>query len=311
MVLIAGLVAPLLFGNTESGQTTVVDNPPCPALPSGKDVFLEPELRVLSVNLAHGRKDGLNQALQSGETARRNVQEAAELLRELDADVIALQEADAPSRWSGSFDHVEAVANVAGYDCRFHGVHATGRWYNFGTALLSRYRFTRAAQHDFIPTPPTTRKGFVATQIQWNPAGVLESPIDLTLVSLHLDFSRRSSRESQFAEMTEVLAEFPRPLVLMGDFNTEWDSKGALLQAFAATLDLQAWAPESDDYGTYKDGSKRLDWILVSKDLGFAGYRVLEEVVSDHQPVWAQLRLLDVNPEANSAAGQVSSNHAD
>ncbi|MEE4174852.1 MAG: endonuclease/exonuclease/phosphatase family protein [Xanthomonadales bacterium] len=261
------------------------------------EVFTEPELRVLTVNLAHGRKDGFNQSFQSGDTARRNIAEAAEHLERLDADVIALQEADAPSRWSGNFDHVQAVADAAGYGCQFHGVHAQGAFYNFGTALLSRYRFHRAAQHDFEPTPPTTRKGFVAAQLPWNPAGVLDEPVMLTLVSLHLDFSRRSTREAQFAAMTRVLEQFPRPLVVMGDFNTEWESRGGLLKTFADNLDLHAWAPAEAGYGTYEGGKKRLDWVLVSREIGFADYAVIDTVVSDHLPVWAQLRLASTQPE--------------
>jgi endonuclease/exonuclease/phosphatase family metal-dependent hydrolase len=293
LALLAVTAGPVL---ADSGQTRIVETPPCQA--GMAEIFTQPELRVLSVNLAHGRGDGLNQALQGAATARRNVTDAASLLEQLDADVIALQEADAPSRWSGNFDHVQAVADAAGYGCRFHGVHARARLYNFGTALLSRYRFTRAVQHDFAPTPPTTRKGFVAAQLAWNPGGILAEPVPLTLVSVHLDFSRRSSREAQFAEMTRVLADFPRPLVLMGDFNTEWDSKGGLLRRFAEELGLHAWAPTEDRYGTYGNGRKRLDWVLVSRGLGFADYRVIEKAVSDHRPVWAQIRLLETDTRA-------------
>ena len=45
-------------------------------------------IRVATLNLAHGRKNGINQMLQSGAAARRNLSEIAGLLRDIDADVV-------------------------------------------------------------------------------------------------------------------------------------------------------------------------------------------------------------------------------
>ena len=68
-----------------------------------------PALRLLTLNVAHGRKLATHQALLSPMTVRRNLEEIASLLRESRADVVALQEADGPSAWSGNFDHVETL----------------------------------------------------------------------------------------------------------------------------------------------------------------------------------------------------------
>ncbi len=267
-------------------QTELVDTPPC----SGEAgaLITAPSLRVLSANLAHGRGTGFNQMLQSAATARQNIQDAAATLDELDADVVGLQEADAVSRWSGGFDHVLAIAEASGYGCRVHGLHAQSRFFQYGTAILSRFAFEKAAIHHFQPTPPAQRKGFVAAQVAWNPAELLESPRLVTLASVHLDFSSGANRASQLAEMEQVLAEFPRPLILLGDFNLDWEDQDGVLRRFAESLDLVAWQPQSADYPTY--GNKRLDWILVSSDLAFMEYRVIEDDISDHLPVWAQLR---------------------
>ena len=51
---------------------------------------------------------------------------------------------------------------------------------------------------------------------------------------------------------------------------------------------LQAWQPESADYATYRD--KRLDWILVSPELEIVDYRVVDDPISDHRLVVADLR---------------------
>ncbi len=268
-------------------QTELVETPPCEG--QSQALITAPSLRVLSANLAHGRGTGFNQMLQSAATARDNIRQAAETLEQLDADVVGLQEADAVSRWSGGFDHVIAIADAAGYGCRVHGLHAQSRFFQYGTAILSRFAFEKAAIHHFAPTPPAQRKGFVAAQVAWNPAGLLEVPRFVTVASVHLDFSSAANRASQLAEMEQALAVFPRPLVLLGDFNLEWQDEDGLLRRFADALDLVAFQPDSEDFATY-GSDKRLDWILISSDLAFMEYRVIEDDISDHLPVWAQLR---------------------
>lgn len=286
--LLPVLAYSLLLGSAPvSAQTELAENPVCTG--QAQALITAPSLRVLSANLAHGRGTGFNQMLQSGETARENIRQAAATLEELDADLVGLQEADAVSRWSGGFDHVVAVAEAAGYGCRVHGLHAQSRFFQYGTALLSRYAFHKTAIHHFEPTPPAQRKGFVAAQVAWNPTGRLDSPRLVTIASVHLDFSSRENRASQLAEMERVLADFPRPLVLLGDFNLQWDDQDGLLRRFAEALELVAWQPGSDGWATY-GSDKRLDWILISSDLAFMEYGVIEDDISDHLPVWAQLR---------------------
>ena len=48
--------------------------------------------------------------------------------------------------------------------------------------------------------------------------------------------------------------------------------------------------PDHDGLGTYKKTTgKRLDWILVSRDLEFRKHEVLPDVVADHFAVFAEL----------------------
>ena len=56
-------------------------------------VITTPLLSVLTLNLAHGRKDALNQMLQKTSTTRSNLEEIAGFLSDSGADLVALQEA--------------------------------------------------------------------------------------------------------------------------------------------------------------------------------------------------------------------------
>jgi endonuclease/exonuclease/phosphatase family metal-dependent hydrolase len=274
----------------------------CEAL---NDVITDQHIRLATLNLAHGRGLGLNQLLQRASVTRQNLSRVSSLLLEIDADMVALQEADAPSWWSGEFDHVELLATEAGYPCYEHGVHAVTRMYAFGTALLSRTRFHDVLTHGFVPSPPTTNKGFVLGEFKWNPGGMLAEPLIVDVISVHLDFSRRKVRESQIAEMREQLEKLTPPVVILGDFNSDWQQDGSVLKQIAEQAGLVAWQPESEDLGTYNGGDKRLDWILISQDLEFESYEVAAQEVSDHRAVVADIALKP-SPEGNLSPVQAA-----
>ena len=246
-------------------------------------------MAFLTLNLGHGRNTSWNQVLVSKERTYENLDKVASLLKESGADVVALQEADAPSRWSGRFHHVEYLRNRAGYECFLAGDHASSWLYTYGTALLSRTEMQRSESIVFPSSPPTLNKGFVVTTVHWDDG---LSVVPVTLASIHLDFSRKSVRDQQVAILVEALRNVHTPVVLMGDINSRWDQERSHVRQLAEGLDLIAYDPESDILGTYKtpDG-KRLDWILASKDLEFVEYRVLPDKVSDHFAVYAEVRM--------------------
>jgi endonuclease/exonuclease/phosphatase family metal-dependent hydrolase len=244
-------------------------------------------LRLLTLNASHGRKTAWNQTLVSKIQTYRNLDLIASLLQETNADIVALQEADAPSRWSGRFDHVDYLRDETEYRCSLIGRHADNWFFTYGTALLSRAQMSNSESITFPPTPPTTSKGFVKTTIAWDVQG---KRVPVTIVSVHLDFSRKSVRDEQIGILVEVLKDIESPLIVMGDFNSHWDQKRSHVQQLAEALELAAYEPKNDHLGTYKstDG-KRLDWILASSDLGFARYEVLPDIVSDHFAVYAEI----------------------
>jgi endonuclease/exonuclease/phosphatase family metal-dependent hydrolase len=263
----------------------------CPEMEAESAPLDHEFLRVVSLNVAHGRKDGKNQMLLKDETIRGNLEYLGVLLNRSQADVIALQEADAASRWSGNFDHVGFLAESTDYPCLFHGIHASNRIYDFGTALLSKVPFKGSFSHSFAPSKPTTTKGFSVAALQWNPGGSLEKPLLVKFVSIHLDFSRRSVRLSQVDELIRALSRLEGPMILMGDFNTDWTSKDSSLKYLADSMNLTAHKPQSEDFSTYGDKDKRLDWVLISKELSFSNYEVYPDIVSDHQAVVADVIL--------------------
>ncbi|MCA9544840.1 MAG: endonuclease/exonuclease/phosphatase family protein [Myxococcales bacterium] len=245
-------------------------------------------LRVMTLNLAHGRSDGFHQVLQSKQRIVTNLSRVARVIDREAPDVVALQEADGPSLWSGQFDHVRFVAAETGFADYVRGEHVVGLRTRYGTALMSRVGLTDARSITFRPSPPTLSKGFVLATVP-----VPGKPgVAVDVVSVHLDFARQGVRRRQVQELVNTLVERPNPRLILGDFNATWGGEETL-QALVDGLELVAWQPDAGDQATFPFNGKRLDWILASPRLSFLDYRVLDDTVSDHRPVVALLALAD------------------
>jgi len=273
-----------LFGRAvrrrRRGQAGEAAHPPEPG----------PALKLLTLNIAHARRQAQHQALLKAPTLRRNLEAIADVLAREAPDVVALQEADGPSAWSGGFDHVETLARLAGYPHAFRGEHnpfSLGRLdLSSGTALLSRLPLVEPRSHAFGETWRDT-KGFVAARIA--PENLGGTPVDV--VSIHLDFLAERIRRRQVDQLIERFRDSRRPLVVLGDFNCEWGERRRCFDRLGEQLGLRparrggtptfpAWRP-----------LVRLDWVLVSPALDFAGYRTLDDRLSDHLGVVAEVRL--------------------
>lgn len=253
-----------------------------------------PLLKVMTLNLAHGRKDGFNQIFQSKSRIKRNLADIANVLKKHNADIVALQEADAPSWWSGDFNHVAWLAQYADYSAYIQSSHASSWFFSYGTGLLSRGPFTDTLKHTFHPSPPTLNKGFTLGQIAWQFSNK-EKPVLLDILSVHLDFSRKSIREQQVTEIKHVLtkrrlAGQAYAMIIMGDFNSDWFAREKVIQALTEKGDFHVYKPEAHNLGTYKS-THRLDWIIISKELDFKSMNVLPDVLSDHSAVIAEIVL--------------------
>lgn len=251
------------------------------ALPSGP-------FSVLTINASHGRGTALNQLLVSTQRIYSNLDKLSALLARYVPDLVAVQEADAPSRWSGGFDHPGYLATAADYRCVLHGYHSKKWIATYGTALLSNVAPVAVNSERFAPSWPSKQKGYVLATYEWP---VLQPPVLLSVVSVHLDFLRRRTRDRQVQQMIDELRVIEGPLVVLGDFNSAWNDDGSAVRSLAEALGLRPYAADAASAGTYKALSgERYDWVLISADLDYAEYRTLADVVSDHLAVYAELR---------------------
>ncbi len=240
-------------------------------------------LRVATLNIAHGRGSALNQMLIGRRGIERNLDAAAGLISRTGAVLVGLQELDVNSLWAGGFDHAARLLSKSRHDCIVVGLHARTWLYQFGTGLLSSVKLIDPRVRSFKPTPPTTTKGLVSATLQWR-RGDRVRPV--RVVSVHLDFSRKGARKHQVSAVVDAVRASTVPVIVLGDFNEGW-GEGSVVRRLVEEGGLTAHQPGAGGFATYR--SSRLDWILVSGELEFLEYRVLDDAVSDHRLVVAEL----------------------
>jgi len=245
------------------------------------------ELKVMTLNVAHGRGTGFHQILQNSQQTVTNLDRINLLLNEVAPDIVALQEIDGPSFWSGRFNHVEYLASRSGFSDSVQASHVDAIGLSYGTALVSRLELSNSQAVTFDPSLSPVPKGFIVSTIRW-PG---RRGIDIDVVSVHLDFMSASVRKKQVDELVALLRARNNPVIVMGDLNSGWYQRESTAKYLVENLGLTAYRPEDTTMMTFPALGERLDWILISPDFEFSSYEVLGAEVSDHRGVVARLML--------------------
>ncbi|RVU83708.1 hypothetical protein EOL70_15390 [Leucothrix sargassi] len=275
------IVVHATHGKSDAVQIVSLDNAPL--------TTASEQVKVMTVNMAHGRGDGFSQIIQDNDEIKSNVTRIGNLIAKENAQVVALQEADAPSWWSGNFSHVNAVGKLGGMSSAVQGLNVNGLGLGYGTALVTQLKASNARQLTFEKNFPTLSKGLVVVTCEW-PG---DASFKFDVVSLHLDFANSSVREEQLAALKKLIKTSDRPVVVMGDFNT--DMSEALLPTFVKDTGLSAWKIDDPSIITFPLMSTRIDWIFVSPQLQIVEQTVLDEVLSDHKIVTAVIERTQAN----------------
>lgn len=201
------------------------------------------------------------------------------ILREIDADVIALQECD---RRFGT--RASVIPRAALDDSPWRAVplavrpHSLG-WH--GNAILIR-KGIDVRDCSAVPLPMLEPRGAVCADL-----AIAGKP--LRIVGMHLDISGLR-RHHQVRSVIGHVTRTPSPTVLMGDMN-DWSRNGRALREFGDGWSMVGTGPSFPA----RRPVAPLDRIVVSHDLLVANCGVHRSALaaqgSDHLPVWATLTL--------------------
>ncbi|MGQ0503713.1 MAG: endonuclease/exonuclease/phosphatase family protein [Myxococcaceae bacterium] len=230
--------------------------------------------------------------IQSGSRGLKGV---AEAIQEAGPDLVALQEVDNKTKRSKGMDQVQQLSEMTGlyYHAHFRACDLQGGPY--GVALLSKFPLVDM-EHFTLPSEKGLEPRTVAR------AKVAVEGRDLSVYVTHLTNlpTRGALRMRQVRRIMSLVAQDPRPVVLLGDFNENGVADGVqliqqqLTDAFAVagqgpsgTYPLPAFLPEL-----------RFDFVFTSPAIKALKTYVLRRPASDHYPVVADLGFASSAPVA-------------
>ncbi|WBH16730.1 endonuclease/exonuclease/phosphatase family protein [Sphingomonas radiodurans] len=215
-----------------------------------------------------------------GTDRRRSPERILEVLREIDADVIALQEADRRFGARSSVITPHLLDEHSDWKPVGFGIRAGSMGWH-GNALLVRKECT-ILDCEVIHLPALEPRGAVMADVRLGGA-------ELRVIGMHLDLSGLWRRRQAAAIMAHVASSTRRrPTVMMGDLN-EWTRAAGCLRDFARDYALAETGPSFHA----RRPIGRLDRIMVSRELRITDCGVHTSAAarkaSDHLPIWATL----------------------
>ena len=217
---------------------------------------------------------------------RRNPARTLDVLNEIDADIIALQEAD--RRVGARESSIPAAVIEAETPWRYVPFNSRNARAPVGMGMLfwsaKNVEITNAGP---LKLPMLEPRGAVEAEL-------VISGHPIRVIGAHLDLSglwRRRQIRWLLAHLDSASRDLPT--VMMGDFN-QWSQRGALSE-FAFHHHRIIKTPKS--FHSARPVAQ-LDRIIVSHDIGVvdSGAHIsrLSKRASDHLPIWAQLELPNI-----------------
>jgi endonuclease/exonuclease/phosphatase family metal-dependent hydrolase len=216
-----------------------------------------------------------------GTDRRRRPERTLEVLCELDADVIALQEADRRFGTRASAIPPHLIEEHSDYKpVAFDARDGALGWH--GNALLVR-KHVEILHKEVLHLPSLEPRGAVTADLRLGGE-------TLRVVGMHLDLSGLWRRRQAHAILHHLDTRETRlPAVVMGDLN-EWSVRGGCLRDFAQHL---RFADCGRSFHVRRPVA-RLDRIMVTGGLDIdecgVHHSATARRASDHYPVWARLR---------------------
>ncbi len=234
----------------------------------------EGELRVMTFNI------------QSGV---RGLEGVADVIRQAQPDIVALQEVDLGSRRASGLDQTAVLSKQTGLEHHAHFRTTDLHGGAYGIALLSRFPLEALAQYP-LPVPRGAEPRAVVHAV----LQVSGREVSVYLTHLIRRPFNGDCRLRQSALIAALLAKDPRPKLLMGDLNDDPGSRPVRLLRRELT-DVFAASGKGPD-GTYPlplpfSPTLRIDYVLASDAFVPLRSRVLRVDASDHYPIIADVLL--------------------
>jgi endonuclease/exonuclease/phosphatase family metal-dependent hydrolase len=194
----------------------------------------------------------------------------AEVIRESEADFLALQELDRGRARTGGVDQPAAIAELTGLDVRFWPtVERSGGAYGVAIAVRGDLEAEPHRLPRLVREEPR-----LAVVARW--AG-------LSIVAAHVAVQRAPARPVHLRALASLASELAArggPVVLMGDLNSHRHQLGPLIAAGLAP---------GPQHTTFGPAGRQLDYVMTGPGVEVARSWTIASPASDHLCLVAEL----------------------
>lgn len=232
-------------------------------------------VRVMTFNIHHA--EGID-----GEI---NLKRIANVIRENNIHLAALQEVDRGVERSFKIDIADSLSKLTGMDYTF-GKNIIYQGGDYGNAMLSAFPIVTGKNTHYKMIREGEQRGLLQSIIEVNGKRI-------AVLNTHIDYREDDTeRLSNVNEIFEMINEFEIPLIICGDFNDTPESEtiNKMKEKFE-----DAWEAAGKGEGlTYPahEPVKRIDYIFFKEDSGktlkLNSITVINSDASDHLPVIAE-----------------------
>ena len=211
-----------------------------------------------------------------------SLEEVISLLRELEPDVVALQEVDRETERSGFIDQAAEIAAALRMEYAYAATRVEGTG-DYGVAFLSSVPFADTSR---IELPEN---------FSWEPRVALKATLcgatgPISFFNLHADVWPWSSATQIQYLVTQVEKASSTDAIVLGDFNATIEQDGIAAFHSGAWFDVMS---NLADLPTFvgMPFPRRIDHIFTSATLARAvdDAGVYRSAVSDHFPIWVDM----------------------
>ncbi|NQV71718.1 endonuclease/exonuclease/phosphatase family protein [bacterium] len=227
-------------------------------------------LRILAYNIHHG----------AGMDLELDLDRIAKLIRDLNPDLVALQEIDSIVTRTEGVDQAAVLGRLTGMESVF-GEFMPYQGGKYGMAAMSKWPIIQSTNHR-LPDGSEPRSS-VALHVKSPKTGR-----ELHFVSIHF-YETESERLAQAQALAGFYEGVEEPVILAGDYNSEPDSP-----VIAFLKQQWGFVDKGENHFTFSsfEPVKEIDYFALRPFDAFTvidQFIVEEPVASDHSPIFIEV----------------------
>jgi endonuclease/exonuclease/phosphatase family metal-dependent hydrolase len=208
---------------------------------------------------------------------KRSLYRIGALVKSVSPDIAGLNEIEKHSFRTYFINQPKKIARLASMDYFFGPTLKLGPFGLFGNGILTSKKISNVQNFPL----PGNREPRCCLKVQLDVPG---GPV--TVLVTHLGLAG-GERLQQLAELVRIIESSPGPLILMGDFNCNYEELGPLLNVVIDTDVKRQPEPTFPSWCA----AHRLDYIFTTPHFRCIEHFAIASDASDHLPVAAVLEL--------------------